>query len=150
MNEPDVILDMLGGTLRGGASATPRTLAVIGLSDDPSRPSHSVSAYMQRAGYRILPVNPALTEVLGEPCVPSLRDLPVRPDVVNVFRLPRFLPAIVDEMIALGLRDLWVQLGIVNLAAAQTAEAARLRVVMDRCILIEHRRLMATGQLRYP
>ena len=137
MNEPAVILNMLGGPERA-----PRSLAVIGLSDDPRKPSHSVSAYMQRAGYRILPVNPGLTEVLGEPCFPSLRDLPERPDVVNVFRLPRYIPAIVDEMIALGLRDLWVQLGIFNPHAAQTAEQAGLRVVMDRCILIEHQRLL--------
>lgn len=136
MNEPEVILDMLGGRSRA-----PRTLAVIGLSDDPRKPSHSVSAYMQQAGYRILPVNPGLTEVLGERCYPSLRDLPVQPDVVNVFRLPRYIPAIVDEMIALGLRDLWVQLGILHLPAAETAERAGLRVVMDRCILIEHARL---------
>ena len=143
MNEPDVLLDMLGGP--GGS---PRTLAVVGLSDDASRPSHSVSAYMQRAGYRILPVNPALSTVLGERCYPSLRDLPLRPDVVNVFRLPRYIPAIVQEMIALGLRDLWVQFGITNLEAARKAEQAGMRVVMDRCILIEHRRLLANGSLR--
>ena len=136
MNDPDVILDMLGGRERA-----PRSLAVVGLSDDPRKPSHSVSAYMQRAGFRILPVNPGVTEVLGERCYGSLRELPVKPDVVNVFRLPRYIPAIVDEMIALGWRDLWVQLGILNLEAAQTAEGAGLRVVMDRCILIEHQRL---------
>ncbi len=136
MNEPDVILAMLGGRERA-----PRTLAVIGLSDDPRKPSHSVSAYMQRAGYRIFPVNPALTEILGERCYPSLRDLPETPDVVNVFRLPRYIPAIVDEMIELGLQHLWVQLGILHPAAATTAEKAGLRVVMDRCILIEHRHI---------
>ena len=122
-------------------------LAVVGLSDDPNRPSHSVSAYMQRAGYPILPVNPAVSEVLGERCFPSLRDLPVRPDVVNVFRLPRFIPAIVDEMIELGLKQLWVQLGIVHPEAARKAEQAEIRVVMDRCILIEHRRLQTSGLL---
>ena len=137
MNEPSVIFDMLGGPAH-----SPRTLAVIGLSDDPRKPSHSVSAYMQRASYRILPVNPAVGQVLGETAYPSLRDLPLKPDVVNVFRLPRFLPAIVDEMIALGLRDLWVQLGIVHPEAAAIAERAGLRVVMDRCILIEHQRLL--------
>ena len=136
MNEPAVILDMLGGEARA-----PRTLAVVGLSDDPRNPSHSVSAYMQSAGFRILPVNPGLSEVLGEPCCASLRDLPERPDVVNVFRLPRYIPAIVEEMIDLQLRNLWVQLGIRNLVAAETAERAGLRVVMDRCILIEHRRV---------
>ena len=143
MNEPEVIVEMLR---RGPGQG--RSLAVVGLSSDPNRPSHSVSAYMQRAGYRILPVNPAETEVLGERCYASLRDLPVKPDVVNVFRLPRAIPAIVEEMIDLGLRDLWVQLRIVNLEAARTAEAAGIRVVMDRCILIEHGRLLRSGLLR--
>lgn len=137
MNEPEVLLDMLGGRLR-----EPRTLAVIGLSDDSSRPSYAVSAYMQMHGYRILPVNPAVSEVLGERCYPTLSDLPERPDVVNVFRLPKFIPAIVDEMLNLGLRDLWIQLGIRNLEAAAHAESNGIRVVMDRCILIEHSRLM--------
>ena len=136
MNEPSVILDMLGGPARA-----PRTLAVVGLSDDPRKPSHSVSAYMQSAGYRILPVNPGVEHVLGEKSYASLADLPTRPDVVNVFRLPHYIPGIVEEMIALGLRDLWVQLGIRNAAAAERAEAAGIRVVMDRCILIEHGRL---------
>ena len=137
MNEPEIILNMLGGPQR-----EPRTLAVVGLSEDPSRPSHSVSAYMQRNGYRIMPVNPGLSHVLGERCYPSLRELPQSPDVVNVFRLPRYIPAIVDEMIELGFQDLWVQLGIRNDPAAIRAEAAGIRVVMDRCILIEHQRLL--------
>ncbi len=136
MNEPDVILNMLGGPAREH-----RTLAVIGLSDDPSRPSNSVSAYMQRHGYRILPVNPAIAHVLGERSYPSLRHLPECPDVVNVFRLPRYIPAIVDEMIDLGCQNLWVQLGIINEPAAVKAEAAGIHVVMDRCVLIEHARL---------
>lgn len=142
MNEPEVTLDMLGGKAHA-----PRRLAVIGLSDDPSRPSYSVSAYMQRSGYEIVPVNPSIPEVLGQKSYPSLRELPSRPDVVNVFRLPRYIPAIVEEMIELGLRDLWVQLGIVHLEAAKRAEDAGLRVVMDRCILIEHRRFKASGAL---
>jgi len=140
MNEPEIILDMLGHPATGQPQ-TPRTLAVIGLSDNPGKASYSVSAYMQQQGYRIFPINPAISEVLGERSYASLAELPVKPDVVNVFRLPRFLPAIVEEMISLGLRDLWVQLGIVNLEAAERAEQAALRVVMDRCILIEHRRL---------
>jgi len=139
MNEPQTILDMLGYP-HLGRPTSPRTLAVIGLSDDPSKPSHSVSAYMQQHGYRLLPVNPAISEVLGERSYASLSELPVKPDVVNVFRLPKFIPAIVDEMIALGLKNLWVQLGIVNLEAATRAEQAGIHVVMDRCILIEHRR----------
>jgi predicted CoA-binding protein len=135
MNEPDVILKMLGDPPRD-----PRTLAVVGLSDDPTRPSHSVSAYMQRHGYRILPVNPGIAHVLGERCYPSLRHLPEHPDVVNVFRLPRYIPAIVDDMIDLGFQNLWVQLGIINQPAAIKAQEAGFCVVMDRCILIEHAR----------
>ncbi len=143
MNEPETMLRMLKGETNRQAPS----LAVVGLSADPTRPSHSVSAYMQRAGYRILPVNPAVEEVLGERSYASLRNLPFRPDVVNVFRLPRFVPAIVDEMIELGLKAIWVQLGIVHPEAARGAEAAGIHVVMDRCILIEHRRLRASGHL---
>ena len=120
-----------------------KTIAVVGLSDDPGKPSHYVSAYMQRQGYRILPVNPALAaagaEVLGERCYASLAELPVKPDVVNVFRLPKAIPGIVDEMLALGLKNLWVQQGIVNLEAAGRAAQGGIRVVMDRCIMVEHR-----------
>jgi predicted CoA-binding protein len=138
MNEPEAIADMLG---LAGSQAQPRTLAVVGFSDNPFKPSHSVSEYMQQHGYRILPVNPSLAAALGETSYASLRELPVKPDVVNVFRLPQYIPAIVDEMIELGLKNLWVQLGIHNPAAAARAEQAGIRVVMDRCILIEHRRL---------
>lgn len=136
MNEPEKMLEMLGGQAH-----SPRTIAVVGLSDNPMKPSHSVSAYMQQQGYRILPVNPAVTTVLGETAYPSLKDLPVTPDIVNVFRLPRFIPAVVEEMIALRLKNLWVQLGIRHQEAAQRAEDAGISVVMDRCILVEHRRL---------
>ena len=135
-----MILKMLGGRDR-----QPRTLAVVGISDDPRRPSHSVSAYMQSNGHRILPVNPGVAHVLGERAYPSLADLPERPDVVNVFRLPRYIPDIVDEMIELGFENLWVQLGIRNEAAAIKAEEAGIHVVMDRCILIEHHRLFGTS-----
>ncbi len=137
MNEPLVMLEMLGG--RGHA---PRTLAVVGLSDDPAKASYAVSAYMQGQGYRILPVNPGVESALGERSYPSLSELPVRPDVVNVFRLPKAIPAIVDEMLALGLENLWVQLGIRNETAAQAAEAGGIHVVMDRCIMVEHMRWM--------
>jgi predicted CoA-binding protein len=135
MNEPERMLEMLGGREHGA-----RTLAVVGLSDDPSKASYGVSAYMQANGYRILPVNPGISSALGERSYASLSELPERPDVVNVFRLPKAIPAIVDEMLALGLRDLWVQLGIRNEAAAQAAEAGGIHVVMDRCIMVEHRR----------
>jgi hypothetical protein len=135
MNEPEAIDEMLGDG-RG------RTIAVIGLSENPGKPSHYVSAYMQQHGYKIYPVNPSIESVLGEKSYASLKDLPVKPDVVNVFRLPKYIPAIVDEMLALGLKNLWVQLGIRDEAAAEKAEARGIRVVMDRCIMVEHRRLM--------
>lgn len=142
MNEPAAMMEMLGGLERA-----PRTLAVIGLSDDPTKASYAVSAYMQAQGYRILPVNPGIESVLGERSYGTLSQATLseptaRPDVVNVFRLPKFLPAIVEEMLALGLRDLWVQSGIWNEAAAEMAESGGIRVVMDRCIMVEHRRLM--------
>ncbi len=133
MNEPGLIRSMLG--------EPNRTIAVVGISDVPSKPSFYVSAYMQQQGYRILPVNPQLTTVHGEPAFASLADLPVRPDIVNVFRLPKAIPEIVQQMIALDLKNLWVQLGIVNLEAAAMAEAAGIRVVMDHCIMLERRAL---------
>ena len=137
MNEPDLIRAMIGVT----AEENPRTIAVIGLSDVPSKPSHYVSAYMQQHGYKIYPVNPTIVEVLGEKSYGSLSKLPIKPDIVDVFRLPRFISAIVDEMLQLGLPNLWVQQGIINLEAATRAEAGGIHVVMDRCLMVEHSRL---------
>jgi hypothetical protein len=137
MNEPELIRNMLGVSTK----PTPRTIAVIGLSEVPSKPSHYVSEYMQSHGYKIYPVNPSITEALGEKSYPSLADLPIKPDIVNVFRLPKFIPAIVDQMLDLGLRNLWVQQGIIHHEAAARAEAGGIHVVMDRCIMIEHRSL---------
>jgi predicted CoA-binding protein len=133
MNEPEVILEMLGHP-----PEQPRTIAVIGLSANPDKPSNYVPTYMQQHGYRILPVNPLVDAVLGERSYASLTALPVKPDVVNVFRLPKFISAIVDEMLQLGLKNLWVQQGIINLEAAAHAEAGGIHVVMDRCIMVEH------------
>ncbi len=130
MNEPGVVREML----------SLRTIAVVGLSADPDKPSHYVSAYMQQQGYRMIPVNPAVETVLGEKSYASLSDLPEKPDVVNVFRAATAIPGIVAEMGQLGLCNLWVQLGIINLQAAERAEAIGIRVVMDRCIMVEHRR----------
>ena len=135
MNEPEVVRDMLGDP-----PSQPRTIAVIGLADDPDKPSNYVPAYMQKQGYRILPINPTVETVLGEKAYASLADLPVKPDVVNVFRLPRFIPAIVDQMLSLGLKNIWVQQGIINKEAANRAEAGGIHVVMDRCIMVEHSR----------
>jgi predicted CoA-binding protein len=131
MNEPEAIRSMLAG----------KTIAVIGLSEDPAKPSHYVSAYMQQHGYKIYPINPSIPEVLGERSYASLSELPIKPGIVDVFRLPKFIPAIVDEMLQLGLKNLWVQQGIVNLEAATRAEAGGIHVVMDRCIMVEHRHL---------
>ena len=133
MNEPEVIDEILG-------DAKGRTIAVIGLSENTSKPSHYVSEYMQRHGYKIYPVNPSIETVLGEKSYKSLADLPVKPDVVNVFRVPSLIPGIVDEMLMLGLRNLWVQQGIINMEAAERAEQGGIKVVMDRCIMVEHRR----------
>ncbi len=135
MNEPTLIHDMLGAP----TAQNPRTIAVIGLSEIPSKPSHYVSAYMQQHGYKIYPINPSIPEVLGEKSYASLSDLPVKPDIVNVFRLTKFIPAIVEEMIQLHLPNLWVQQGIINREAAAQAEANGIHVVMDRCIMVEHR-----------
>ena len=138
MNEPAVIREMLKA----------RTIAVIGLSDDPSKPSNYVSALMQALGHRIVPVNPSLAgkAVLGEKAFASLSELPFKTDLVNVFRLPQYIPAIVDEMMELELGRLWVQQGIVHLEAAAKAEAAGIQVVMDRCIMVE-RRMAQRGSL---
>jgi predicted CoA-binding protein len=135
MNEPEIIREMLGNP-----AVRSRTIAVIGLSDDPDKPSNYVPTYMQQHGYRIVPVNPLVESVLGEKSYATLSDLPIKPDVVNVFRLPKFIPAIVDQMLELGFKNLWVQQGIIHLEAAARAEAGGIQVVMDRCIMVEHRR----------
>jgi predicted CoA-binding protein len=134
MNEPDVMRALLQS----------KTIAVVGLSDNPQKPSHFVPAYLQSIGHRIIPVNPQVASVLGEKAFASLSDLPEKPDLVNVFRLPKFIPAIVDEMIALGLPALWVQQGILHPEAAAKAEAHGIKVVMDRCVMVESRRAGVT------
>jgi predicted CoA-binding protein len=117
-----------------------RTIAVVGLSSDPMRPSYDVSAYMQRKGYRIIPVNPNETEVLGEKSYARLEDIPEPVDCVNVFRRPLQCLAVAESAIAIGAKALWLQLGIENDAAIERAQAAGLLAVQNRCILIEHRR----------
>jgi predicted CoA-binding protein len=129
--------------LRGILERT-KTIAVVGASPEPWRPSYGVTAYLKRAGYRLIPVNPtALGETVhGEPVVASLADIREPVDLVNVFRRPEHLPGVVEEAIAIGAPALWIQLGIRNEAAKDRAEAAGIPVVMDRCISVEHRRLM--------
>jgi predicted CoA-binding protein len=139
MNEPELIRNMLAVSTK----ESPRTIAVIGLSEVPAKPSHYVSEYMQQRGYKIYPINPSITEVLGERSYANLADLPIKPDIVNVFRLPKFIPAIVDEMLQLDLPNLWVQQGIIHQEAAARAESGGIHVVMDRCIMIEHRRFIS-------
>ena len=116
-----------------------KTIAVIGLSSDPMRPSFGVSQYMQRNGYRIIPVNPNESSVLGETAYPTLSDVPENIDVVDVFRRPEFVPEIVEETIRLKIPALWLQEGVIHETAAKRARDAGLTVIMDRCILKEHR-----------
>src|SRR6516162_905641 len=114
------------------------TVAVVGLSDKPGRDSYHVAAYLQRNGYRIIPVNPAVTQVLGEKAYARLQDVPEKIDLVDVFRKPDAVPEIVDAAIAIRAKAVWLQEGIVHNVAAEKARLAGLRVVQNRCILKEH------------
>ena len=118
-----------------------RTLAVVGLSAEWHRPSFFAAKYMQQHGYRIVPVNPRYTEVLGERCYPSLADIPHRVDMVDVFRRTDDVLPIAEQAVAIGARCLWQQIGVKNLATAELARAAGLDTVLDRCVKIEHARL---------
>jgi uncharacterized protein len=121
--------------------ASYKIIAVVGLSPDQGKPSYEVAAYLQRAGFQIIPVNPACQEILGERCYPTLADIPGQVEIVDVFRRPEFLPEVVEQAIAKGAKVVWMQEGIVNETAAARAEQAGLAVVMDRCLLKEHARL---------
>jgi predicted CoA-binding protein len=118
-----------------------KTIAVVGLSGNPMRPSFGVAEYMQREGYRIIPVNPQETEVLGEKSYARLEDIPEHVDIVDVFRRPEFVPDIVDSAIRIGAGAVWLQEDVVHEEGAQRARAAGLAVVMDKCLLKEHRRM---------
>jgi len=118
-----------------------RVVAVVGLSSDPARPSYRVAEYLQQHGYRIIPVNPACQEILGEKCYPSLKEIPFPVEVVDIFRKVEAIPAIVDEAIHVGAKAVWMQLELVEPVSAQKARNAGLQVVMDRCLKIEHSRL---------
>ena len=119
-----------------------RTIAVVGLSPKPFRASYGVSEFLQSAGYRIIPVNPGIREVLGEKAYVRLEDIPEKVDIVDVFRRPEAVPEIVDAAIRIGARAVWMQEGVADESAAARARAAGLLVVMDTCILKEHHRLM--------
>jgi len=120
-----------------------KTIAVVGLSDNPMRPSHGVSAYMQAAGYRIIPVNPQIAEALGEKSYASLLEMPLevaeKIDLVDVFRRPEYVDEIVEQAIQLKIGAIWLQEGVINGRAAEKARKAGMFVVMDRCVLKEHR-----------
>jgi predicted CoA-binding protein len=116
-----------------------KTIAVVGLSDNPLRPSHGVSAYLQAQGYRIIPVNPQIQEALGEKSYPSLLDVPEKIDIVDIFRRPEFVEEVVDQAIQLKVPAVWMQEEVIHEKAAKKARQAGIFVVMDRCILLEHR-----------
>jgi predicted CoA-binding protein len=119
---------------------TAKNIAVVGLSSNHLRASYFVGFYLQRHGYRVIPVNPRETEIFGEPSFKSLTDVPVPIDVVNVFRAPDALPGIARDAVAIGARSLWCQFSVINEEGARLAEAGGLSVVMDRCIKVEHAR----------
>jgi uncharacterized protein len=116
-----------------------KTIAVVGLSNSPLRPSHGVSAYMQTQGYRIIPVNPEIKGALGEKAYSFLSEVPEKIDIVNIFRRPEFVEEIVDQAIQLKIPAVWMQEEVINPAAAEKARTAGMFVVMDRCILKEHK-----------
>jgi uncharacterized protein len=126
----DAITELLGRS---------KTIAVVGLSKSPLRPSHGVAAYMQTHGYRIIPVNPRIDTALGEKAYPSLLDVPEKIDIVNIFRRPEYVGEIVDQAIGLKIPAVWMQEEVINEAAAEKARKAGIFVVMDRCILKEHK-----------
>ena len=130
----------------GSVLRSARTIAVVGLSSKRFRPSFGVAEYMQSSGYRIIPVNPFETEVLGEKAYAELDRVPGTVDIVDIFRRSDFVPEIVEAAIRIGARAIWMQEGVVHEEAAAKARAAGLEVVMDRCILKEHRRLLVSSR----
>jgi predicted CoA-binding protein len=134
MKQSDPIYELLSRT---------RTIAVVGLSESPMRPSYGVSVYMQAAGYKIIPVNPQIAEALGEKSYPSLLEMPLevreKIDLVDVFRRPEYVDEIVEQAIQLKIPAIWLQEGVINERAAEKARKAGIFVVMDRCVLKEHR-----------
>lgn len=134
MKQTDPIYELL---------ARAKTIAVVGLSESPMRPSHGVSAYMQAAGYKIVPVNPRIAEALGEKAYPSLLEIPLelqsKIDMVDIFRRPEYVDVIVEQAIQLKIPAIWLQEGVINERAAERARKAGIFVVMDQCVLKEHR-----------
>jgi predicted CoA-binding protein len=118
-----------------------KSIAVVRLSDNPMRPSNQVAAYLINAGYKVYPVNPKHKEILGLTSYPDLKSVPVKIDLVDIFRRPEYVLPIVEESIEVGAKAIWMQLGVINHAAAEKAKSHSLKVVMDQCIKIEHRKL---------
>lgn len=118
-----------------------KTIAMVGLSPKAERPSHGVARFLMAHGYTVIPVNPGQQEILGQPCYPDLKSIPVKVDMVDVFRTPADVPPIVEDAIAIGAKVLWLQLGVIHPEAAEKASVAGLDVVMDRCPKIEFARL---------
>jgi predicted CoA-binding protein len=141
MNEPERIR---------AALERAETVAVVGCSPDPDRPSHSIARYLLEQGYRVVPVNPWHREILGLRCYPSLTEIPasVRVDIVDVFRRSEALPALAEEAIARGVPFVFMQQGVVDEAVARSLEACGIEVAMDRCILVEHRRFAIPAKSR--
>jgi predicted CoA-binding protein len=129
-------MTQIGAILRSS-----RTIAVVGLSGRRFRPSYGVAEYLQKAGYRIIPVNPRESQILGEKCYPDLESIPEPVDIVDIFRRPEFVPEVVEAAIRIGAKVIWMQEGVVHEEAAERGEAAGLTVIMDRCLLKDHRRL---------
>ena len=121
---------------------TAKTIAVVGLSSNELRASYFVGYYLKRHGYRVIPVNPRESEILGETCYASMRDVPVPVDIVNVFRAPDALPGIAQDAVAIGAATLWCQFGVINADGARIAEDGGVTVIMDRCLKVEHARYM--------
>ena len=124
-----------------------RVVAIVGLSPKPDRPSYKVASYLKEQGYRIISVNPTEKEILGEPCYPDLASIPEQVDVVDIFRRSEEVPAIVEEAIKIGAKAVWMQEGVVNEQAAAQAREAGLLVVMDKCMLKEHKKLKNKRQV---
>ncbi len=123
-----------------------RTVAVVGVSHKEDRDSHKVARYLKEHGYKMIPVNPKYKEVLGEPCYPDLKSVPVPIDVVDIFRNVEAIPGIVDEAVAVGAKAVWMQLGLCHNESAEKARNAGMKVVMNKCIKIEHGRLLASKE----
>lgn len=128
-----------------GLLRTAKTIAVVGLSAKPDRDSHRVAKYLLEQGYTVYPVNPGCSEVLGLPCHGDLHGLPAPVDIVDIFRAPEYIPAVVDQAIEVGARAVWMQLGLAHNQAADKARAAGLTVVMNKCTKIEHMRMLSRG-----